>query len=546
MKSPDYSSSESQWTFFTPHSVRAVPRWLFHLPPLVICFVYFAVLIFLSRAHPFGTDDTETDFYHYFAPDALRLLKGEFPENPFQGPGYPALLVLITKLTGDVFVAGKWISMVSAVLLAWLTFVLFRRLFGYPAGIAAQLLLIVSGELPQFSFQATTDVFFLLLCVATLVIITGERFPLSQRTAFAGALTGLAYLARYNGVFLVIVCLAGITFFNLYQTSWRERGKQVALFVVIFLLTVSPWLMASWQHYGSPLYNKNYLNVATQFYPELTKGNVFQEGTRLLDQKFHSFGEVLAYDPPRILKGYPVNLWESLQKTVTSTLIDSWTVWAAIIGLIFAASQFRFADRRGRRVWLLLFAGLLYVLMMALNHWETRYYFFLMLIYVGLAAYAAIQVMEIIQKRIRVRYRAWPLLASLIIIAVLFAKSFIGARQDVKGFLSEHPWELRAASDFIQQTGAAPHTLKIVSRKPHLAFFSEQQWVFIPQVNSLEELREWMLTNHLDYLAIGKREIRDRPALKPLGDPATAPAWLRAVWKSEKPLFILYRPQEFP
>src|SRR6266581_2118559 len=96
------------------------------LLPLLLCFAYFLVLAYVGRSHPFGTYATETDFYHLFAPDAERIAAWQFPENPYQGPGYPALLALVTKLTGDLFTAGKWISITSATLVGWLAFLLFE------------------------------------------------------------------------------------------------------------------------------------------------------------------------------------------------------------------------------------------------------------------------------------------------------------------------------------------------------------------------------------------------------------------------------------
>ena len=141
--------------------MNQLKRWL----PLLICVVQLIVLISLARRHPIGNYATETDFYHFYAPDADRLSNGGFPVNPYQGPGYPAVLAAIRVVTGaDYFTAGKWLSVVCAVLIGWLAFVLFARLFGYGVGIGAQLLVIVSGEFPQFSINSTTDLFFLFIC----------------------------------------------------------------------------------------------------------------------------------------------------------------------------------------------------------------------------------------------------------------------------------------------------------------------------------------------------------------------------------------------
>ena len=103
----------------------------------------------LARHHTLGSYATETDFYQHYAPDAERIGAWQFPENDTKGPGYPALVALVSLATGDVFVAGKWISVVSAALAGLLVFLLCARLFGYWAGVGAQLILLVSGPFPS-------------------------------------------------------------------------------------------------------------------------------------------------------------------------------------------------------------------------------------------------------------------------------------------------------------------------------------------------------------------------------------------------------------
>ncbi|HWQ33449.1 MAG TPA: glycosyltransferase family 39 protein [Blastocatellia bacterium] len=506
------------------------------LLPLLLCLAYFLTLALLSRSHPFGTYATETDFYHYYAPDAERVAAGRFPENPFQGPGYPTLLALTGKLTGDLFIAGKWISILSATLVVWLAYLIFARLFGYRIGIGAALLVMVGGEFPQFAICATTDMFSLLLILAAIALFLSKRFSVRTRVALTGLVTGIAWLTRYNSVFLPAVFLCGILALNLFDCAWRERIVLSALLLVVFFVTVSPWLYVNWQHRGSPFYNTNYLNIATVFYGDLVGGKTNQDGTRELAKYFHSFGEVFLYDPLRIVTYYPVNLWESLKLTITTDLVSQLTGWFALAGFLLAA-----IERRSKAVLLLLLAGAIYFLLMGLNHWETRYYFFIQVLYSGLAVYAAFRLLELARKRGWLAHRAFALVPVALVLA-MWVTSLTIAKTSTQEFLASHPLEVLSARDYIISTNAPPHSLKIVSRKPHLAYLTRQEWVFIPKVKSIDELRAWAANNRFDYLAISSREIRDRKELKPLGDPKTAPAWLRAVWVNKKPLYILYQP----
>lgn len=231
----------------------------------LICLIQLAILVYPARQHPFGNYATETDFYHLFAPDAQRILAGQVPQNTFQGPGYPVVLALGSRVSGvELFTFGKWFSVVCASLVGLAIFLLFRRLFGGVVGLGAQLLFIVSGEFPQFSINATTDLFFLLLCLTTLVLFLSRRSEPLERVLLASIFAGLAYLTRYNGLFLVATCLAGILLLDIFQTGWRRRLGLATIFIAGFTLTVSPWLYLNARHYGSPLYNTNYLNMATQ------------------------------------------------------------------------------------------------------------------------------------------------------------------------------------------------------------------------------------------------------------------------------------------
>lgn len=505
--------------------------------PLLICLLHLLVLVYLARQHPIGNYATETDFYHFYAPDAERLAAGQFPQNTFQGPGYPATLAVLAKLTGlsdDLFTVGKWLSVVGAMVCGWLAFALFAQSFGYWVGIGAQLLVAVSGEFPQFSINAATDVFFLLICLATLVVFINDRLSARWRVIAAAVLTGLAYLVRYNGLFLLLVCLFGILLLNLFAQSWRARLKLAALFILVFLITASPWLYANYRHNESPLYNTNYLNIATEFYPELVAGKTNQDGTRVLAEKFHSFGDVLLYNPRQLLVRYPANLWESLRRSFRDELVNQWVAWLAWLGVVLVLWQ-----RRMKGAWLLLGAGALYFLLMGLNHWETRYYFFVMVLYAGLAVYAGARLFALARARGWLQHPAYAALP-IILVAVLFTLSLAESRRDVRKFLTSQPTEITAARDYLNSIGARGK--RIVARKPHLPYLSGNEWVFFPPVKSLEELRAWLVDNPVDYLAVGERELKERKQLAALGKPQQAPPWLRAVWVHEEPPFILYQP----
>jgi hypothetical protein len=124
----------------------------------------------------------------------------------------------------------------------------------------------------------------------------------------------------------------------------------------------------------------------------------------------------------------------------------------------------------------------------------------------------------------------------------MFAFTLAESRKDVTLFLESQPVEIIAARDYLSAAGATGGK-KIVARKPHLPYMSRNEWVFFPQVKSLGEFRAWVEANRVDYIAIGKRELKERKELSALGKPEKAPEWLKAVWVNDDPVFILYKPQ---
>ena len=509
-------------------------RWI----PFLISVAHFVALMFIARQHPYGNCATETDFYHLYAPDAERLAAGQFPANTFQGPGYPATIALIAKMTSsaDLFTVGKWLSVISAVICGLLVFKLFSDLFNYRVGIWAQLLVAVSGEFPQFSINATTDIFFLAVCLLVLVVFSGKYLSLNLRIALSGALTGFAFVTRYNGLYLLAACLMGIVVINQFERPLQARLKLSAVFLIAFLVAASPWLIANYRHHGSPLYNTNYLNMATEFYPELVAGKTNQDGTRVLEEKFKSFGDVLRFDYRKIVKRYPANLVESLKSIIREDLMNRWVAWLSLAGLALALIY-----ARSKSLLTILTSGALYLLLMGLNHWEARYYFFVMVLCVGLAVFALDWLFESASSRLGMK-QPFHVAIPLILFTALWGMSLAESRADVIKFLSAQPREIIAARDFLNSVNPQGRKLRIVARKPHLPYMSHNEWIFFPPVKTIEEFRAWVETNNVDYIAIGKREIKERRELAPLANSKKAPEWLSAEWVSDDPPFILYKP----
>ncbi|MEX0878328.1 MAG: glycosyltransferase family 39 protein [Thermoanaerobaculia bacterium] len=511
-------------------------RWKPWLP-IGIALASFFVFLAVSAGRRIGTYGLETDFYGDYAPDAARLRAGEIPQNGYQGPGYPAILALTTGVVKDPFWAGRLISVASAATVGLLAFALFRRLFGYWTGVGSQLLVLVSGIFPRLAVTASTDILFLMLCLAALVAFCRTELPAPWRVGIAGLLTGMAYLTRYNGVFLIPVFLGGIGGLKSFGPGAWRRIRLSCLFLGLSFLVALPWFYANLRHNGSALFNLNHLNIATEFYGDRFGADKTGDGTAIMSERFDSLSEVVRYDPLSILRQYPANLWKSLRHSLSTRLVGPLVGIAAIVGVVVALWK-----RRSGFLAIIALAWALYFLLMALNHFEPRYYLFPAVIYAGLAAYAAVRLGDWAARRGRgfLRTRATGVLA----FALLWALSLRASAADVRTFLRTEPIEVLDACAYLRGQGI--RDARILARKPHLAFVCQQRNVAFPRVQSVEELRRSLAGTPVDYVVISSVEISKRRGLASLQDPAAAPPWLAAVWVHEDPLFILFKPAVVP
>jgi hypothetical protein len=161
----------------------------------------------------------------------------------------------------------------------------------------------------------------------------------------------------------------------------------------------------------------------------------------------------------------------------------------------------------------------------------------------GFAAYAMMRLFTYIRQRGWLAHAAFVLLPVGVMLA-LWGAAFAQGRRALREFLANHPHEVTATRNYLASAGqcSAGNGKRVVARKPHVPYLCRNEWVFFPQVESLDELRIWLQQNPVDYLVISQRELKERKKLRSLGDPAKAPAWLRPVWSNQEPLVVLYQP----
>jgi 4-amino-4-deoxy-L-arabinose transferase-like glycosyltransferase len=493
---------------------------------LALVLVYVAAMAWVAQHRVVGDYLKETDFYHLYAPDADRIRSGQLPANTFNtGPAYPLLLALAFPLTADNFTAGKFISLAAAGVAALAAFQLFRGLFGDRAGFLGLLFLLVSADFARFSVQATTDMPFLASAVLAMLAISRAISRGGWMWGVAGSLGGLAYLVRYNGLFLVPTGVYGV----LTSGRWSApRLRNLALLLLGVLIVVSPWLLLSTRLHGTPFFNRTHAMMAIAAYG-LRRD---LDGVYDAAERFQSIGDVVRHDPLRFFGQYARNLTTTVANTLAVPLAVLPLGLLAVTGAIQVAT--RRADRRARPF---LVSLALFVLVVALVHWESRYVLYLGVGCAGLAGYAIVSLTQEAQKRRRLTLRQARVLLGLLVLAVL-APALVRTPLRVAEMLQRQPVELLIAAEKLRHL-AGPGA-RIMGRKPHLAYLAGGEWVFLPEVASLDALEEALCGLSAAYLVYDDSARKLRRELSSLEDPYSPVPWLRAVHVNHAAPLIVY------
>lgn len=205
-----------------------------------------------------------SDFFQMiWLADAQRAGVATAWANGFLGLGYPALLNLVTGITGNVLTSGKLIQILSGVaILALLPWAL-RTCFDDDRGAwLAQGLVAIDPIVLTAAAGETPDLLATAFMLPGLIVAVGAARdrPVRARTALlAGVLLGLAYLVRYHALLL-----AGLATVLLLVVT--RRAAVAGACAGGFLMAAAPQLAASWWVQGQPFYNLHIKSISIGYY----------------------------------------------------------------------------------------------------------------------------------------------------------------------------------------------------------------------------------------------------------------------------------------
>ncbi len=488
------------------------------------CIFIFISSLILGHLHKVGDFGVETDFYGAYAPQAENILEGKpytYMHNP---PGYMVILAFTSILTNDTFSASKILTSIATVLFGFITYRLFKKLFGIEVAFSSLILLLLT--LLPYSFLAAMDIVGALFMIIPVYYFLNKSSLNVKAAIITGLLTGLSYMIRYNSLFIVLGFLIIIIILNISNHSVKERIIYSGYFLLGAFIITSPWLVINWSKNGSPFASTAYLQIAAHFYHEL--GDSFATSLRESYSKFSSIQDVIFYNPIMFIEKYLKGvLYYNLIDLIKGVLKFPLFLFAGAGSLLIVTS-------RSKKLFAFVIINLLGYLLLGLVGFYLRYYFFLFPFIFLLVTYFFFH-KEFY--KLQGNLLIGKINLSWIIIIIFAVIISVRSANHISKFINSEPRYLVEISDEIKKF-SKPNE-KIISRKPHLAYLSGLERIF-PLVNTPEEYLFEAKLSKARFIIYSEVEAEIWPALKTFAEPQNLPKEFRLIYKHEHSNTLLY------
>ncbi|HEY4611965.1 MAG TPA: glycosyltransferase family 39 protein [Bacteroidota bacterium] len=496
---------------------------------LIVAGIFGVVMLVINLSyHVIGDYNVETDFYWSYVHEARKMMAGEFPIEDFRGPAYPVLLGGTSILIGDYFKAGVILSTLSAALTLFFVYRLLEKLFRPDTAFIGALLVAVNTTFIQYSYTAGTDMMFNALVCATVFFLLKDEQRIWKSIILSAVAAGVAYLTRYNGIFIVVAVPVVLVWVNPYRLSMKERIATSAVYLGVFALVISPWGYYCLQERGSFFYNKNYLNIA---YEMFAKGRMSWDQFWVVEsQRYTSLAQVVFSDVGAFIKTVLYNIVSHAGNDL-GKLVGWYTGVFSIIG---AAMFFSVSYEKRVVSYFVLALGFFAVLLLVFH--GERFSLFL------LPAYVALALMGLSHPKLA-RWRVFGRMhAPQVIVAVLFlwtaGASFVYNSKNI----DIGPKEVLELADALKRSGVLPPPgAVIVTRKPHVAYYLGMEMKLFPLVESFDSLKAEVYRANASYLYFSTPEAILRRQFESLLNPVSPVPWLETVAYVNYPPSVLFK-----
>ena len=517
-------------TSHSPSLVEKTDLILSHsFTPYVLGALYFIVMSVISFSfHKVGDYGVETDFFWTYVPNAKELAQGIVTIDSFRGPMYPIALAFVEFFVGDFFISGMLLALVSASVFLVLSYKVINSLFNPYIALVVVLVTAANQTFVQYTYSSGTDMFFNMLAFSAIAMVLIPKSVTLKSVIMAGVFTGLAYLTRYNGVFLIAGFVIAMLLI-LRPIQWKNLALQLGAYIAVFFVVITPWGLHTLAQKGSFFFNTNYMNIAYEMYgkgqmswDQFWYGGGNKEITSLTDLIFRDVGKFFSH--------IASNSVDNFGKDVT-------VLMGSFFGIFIVAGVVSFLIKRPERKQLsFLIFNLLFFAILTLVFYSERFSMMLIPFYALLATYP----MYVIYQKSKSGKALIPLFVviSAVMVGVSFAKSYEFNSQNI----DSGPVEIVQVADWYHANVPTEFKgKKIASRKPHIAYYTNMEFELLPMANSYDELISTLKSKKVDYLYFGMYEAQMRPEYRALLDITINPPGLTRVIYSENPRSVLYR-----
>lgn len=518
--------------FFESKIAALAPYEWYFFGALIAAFMSFVAFVVFQRGY---ISYAETDFITFTIPDALRVLHGEPMQSLYHPPLYGLTIAGGKTLLGDWLSAGLAVSFLTGVISLLACFALFRALAGRVAGWGAVLALLGSAIFMEESFRAGNDMLFLCLFLLScwLAVLALE----SRSTAAwfgCGLVVGLALLTRSNALPLLLLVGAPILDSKLLTAEKLKASMKVVggLAVPLIAIAVFGYITGS-----RVLPANNLLNLSVTYFVDGADRASF-DAALAAGKQYEDLTALFLSNPLRIVLIYVSDFYKFLLVGLPKL------VEPPLLFLVFPGIFIIFAERFNKPLILVGTIIIAEILLTNFKSFDARYYLFLIPV-LGAAIARTVQwiILGNFPRSARVAF------ASFVAVSAMVALSGAAIRSAV--YTINNDIEIATV---IERFGTViGPSSAILARKPHIPYYTNSEWVYLPDTKSLDQLKSYLAepggdvfeglssvismssNNDERFLYFGEQERKYRPRLASLTWPEQAPEWLDVVATSDRP-----------
>jgi len=182
-------------------------------------------------------------------------------------PGIPVLIGLFSLLIGDFFIVGKIIMVEFSILFLFSVYVLINKIFNEKIAFFT-FLFIATNHLSVNNFSYIgTDIPSATLIILSTYFLIDDLNKAKSSVIYSAIFLSLATMIRWTSLFFLPILIFKIIFdcFKKSKNSFNKRTRNFvltsAIYILIFLLIASPYLILNTIWHGTPFFNDNIKNV---------------------------------------------------------------------------------------------------------------------------------------------------------------------------------------------------------------------------------------------------------------------------------------------